>query len=340
MRSLRWLALASLAVAVACGGGSSGDDGEPQPQLTDRLLVVRDTGIFELSLATNEELPLLLDTPEALLADPAVSPDGTQIAHVRLLQGVAQPGEQADFGADLYVADRDGSNPRLLYLHQVRGELARGPRWTPDGNLLFSVERFETDHFVTQVLLLDMASGETTVLVENAVQPAISPDGTRIAYAAIDDQGLQSLWVANADGSGPRLLLGPDQGLGIILSPRFSPDGTRIAVAASEVVPPLSRHNDPLYAGRSGGAQPLRRPPAYLYNGFPMDIWMVDLATDEPRKLADIDADQPYLAWSGDGLRLFMLDATAIYAIDPATGNGAALAPGTFHGQLDWLAAR
>jgi len=338
MSPLRWLALLGILVAVACGGG--GDGGEPPQQLTDRLLLVRDTGIFELSLATNEEQPLLLDPPGALLADPAVSPDGTQIAHVRLLQGVAQPGEQADFGADLYVAGRDGSDARLLYEHQVRGEQARGPRWTPDGMLLFSVERFETDHFVTQILALDLASGETTVLVENAVQPAISPDGTQIAYAAIDDQGLQSLWLANAGGGDPRLLLGPDQGLGIILSPRFSPDGTRVAVAGSEVVPPAARHDDPLYASQTGGTRPLRRPPAYLYNGFPMDIWLVELATGEPLKLADIDADQPYLAWSADGLRLFMLDATGVYVIDPTTGNGRALAPGTFHGQLDWLAAQ
>lgn len=326
-----------LVLATACGGGGGGQQAEP---LTDRLLVVRDTGIFELSLSTAEEQPLLLDPPGALLADPAISPDGTQIAHVRLLQGVAEEGEQADFGADLYVADRDGSDPRLVYEHKVRGEQVRGPRWTPAGNLLFSVERFETDHFVTQIVLLDLASGETTALVENGVQPAPSPDGASMAYAAIDDDGLQSLWLANADGSDPRLLFGPEQGQGIILSPRFSPDGTRIAVAASEVVPPLSRHEDPNYASRSGGTRPLRRPPAYLYNGFPMDIWLIDVETGEANKLADIDADQPYVVWSGDGLRLFMLDLTALYALDPATGSGRAIGPGTFHGQLDWLAAQ
>lgn len=331
------LLVAIVAISTACGGNG----GEPAEPLTDRLLVVRDTGIFELSLATNEEQPLLLDPPGALLAEPAVSPDATQIAHVRLLQGVAQPGEQADFGTDLYVANRDGSSPRLVYEHQVRGEQVRGPRWTPDGRLLFSVERFETDHFVTQIVSLDLASGERTVLVENAVQPVASPDGAKIAYAAIDDQGLQSLWLANADGSEPQLLLGPEQGLGIILSPRFSPDGTRIAVAASEVVAPAARHEpDPSYASRSGGADPLRRPPAYLYNGFPMDLWIIDVDSGEPRKLADINADQPSLAWSADGLRLFMIDATGVYAVDPTTGNGRALAPGTFHGQLDWLAAQ
>jgi len=331
------LLVAVVAVSAACGGNG----GEPAEPLTDRLLVVRDTGIFELSLATNEEQPLLLDPPGALLADPAVSPDATQIAYVRLLQGVAQPGEQADFGADLYVANRDGSSPRLVYEHQVRGEQARGPRWTPNGRLLFSVERFETDHFVTQVLALDLASGETTVLVENAVQPVASSDGAKIAYAAIDDQGLQSLWLANADGSEPHLLLGPEQGLGIILSPRFSPDGRRIAVAASEVVAPAARHEpDPSYASRGGGADPLRRPPAYLYNGFPMDLWIIDLDSGGPHKLADINGDQPYLAWSADGLRLFAIDATGLYAIDPDSADGRRVGEGTFHGQLDWLAAQ
>jgi Tol biopolymer transport system component len=339
MHRLLVLAFFVLVLAAGCGGGS---DGGPTPiPLNDRLVVIRDTGIFELALATGDERPLLLDPPGALLADPAVSPDGTQIAHVRLLQPEIQQGVQADFGADLYVAGIDGSNPHLVYEHKVRGEQARGPRWTPDGtHLLFSVERFETDHFVTQIISLDLASGETAVLVENAVQPAVSPDGSSIGYAAIDDQGLQSLWLANADGSEPRLLFGPDQGQGIILSPRYSPDGTQIAVAASEVVPVGARHNDPAYASRGGGTEPLRRPPAYLYNGFPMDIWLVDTETGAASKLADIDADQPYVAWSGDSLRLFMIDATGLYAIDPATGNGSRLGQGTFHGQLDWLAAQ
>jgi Tol biopolymer transport system component len=51
--------------------------------------------------------------------------------------------------------------------------------------------------------------------------PAVSPDGTRIAWAGDDS----TLWVAEADGTGAHSLGAPG------FSPSFSPDGTQIAVS-------------------------------------------------------------------------------------------------------------
>jgi hypothetical protein len=71
-----------------------------------------------------------------------------------------------------------------------------------------------------------------------------------------------------------------------------------------------------------------------------MDIWIVDVEDAAPRKLADVNADQPSLAWSADGLRLFALDVSGLFAINPENGKARRVAAGTLHGQLDWLAAQ
>lgn len=332
------LGLFACCLAASCGGGGGG--GESVLPLTDRLLVVRDTGIFELNLQTGSEQPLIPDLPNALAADPAISPDGGQIAFSALLQGVAQQGQPADFGSDVYVANRDGSNQRLAFQHRQRGEQVRAPAWLSPGKLMFSVQRFEQTGFVAEMHLLDLASSADSVLINGAIQATASPDAMQIAYVMTDQNNQQSLWIANADGSGPRDLAGTAQGLGTIISPRFSPDGRMIAFGAAESTVPAARIGPTTqFVSRLAGVVRDEARAAMFYDGIPMDIWTVDVQTGEAKKLSDLNCDQPSLAYSNDGLRLFVLDARALFAVDSKTGKERSVAPGTFHGQLDWLAA-
>jgi hypothetical protein len=58
--------------------------------------------------------------------------------------------------------------------------------------------------------------------------PAWSPDGTKIAYAVLDQaRGTSELWVVNGDGSNPRMV--DLDGAMPVSGPRWSPDGTRIS---------------------------------------------------------------------------------------------------------------
>jgi Tol biopolymer transport system component len=290
--------------------------------LSDRLVVVRQDGLYEVTLADGNEQLLIANPENGLLLDPAVSPDRAHIAYTDQLTGVVLPGEEPDFGSDIYVSDLDGGNARLAYEHRTRGELARWPVWTPDGDLLVTIQAFDA-RLIVQVLRVDMETGDVAVLVDGAIAPGISADGATIAYVRVEQDFSQTLWMANADGSGERQIAGPGDGLGAFTSPRFAPDGSVLAFGGAE--PPT--------AGVSLRAMPRA-------NGLPADIWVADVATGELRGLADLDLDSPSLAWSGDGQRLFVFAGTGLYVIDPEEGGPRQVAPGTFHGQMDWLAAQ
>jgi Tol biopolymer transport system component len=300
---------------AACGGGGM--------EVAGRLVIVRADGLYERSLQTGDETLLIANGEDALLLDPAPEPGRTRLAYVRQLTGVVLPGEAPDFGSDLYLAERDGRNIGPVYEHSTRGELVRWPRWLPDGDLLAGVQRFEEGRLVAQVIRIDTETEAAEVLVDGALQPAPSPDGRRLVYVRVEQDFSQSLWLANIDGSGARMIAGPEDGIGTFDSPRFSPDGRLIAFGGAE--PPV--------AGVSRAA-------AARSNGLPADVWLFDLDANEVRGLADLDLDSPSLAWSADGARLFVFSGTGLFAIDLESGDTARLADGTFHGQMDWLGLR
>jgi TolB protein len=99
----------------------------------------------------------------------------------------------------------------------------------PGGRVLF--HRQEVGGQI-DIYLLDLDSGGLTRLTEgegNNYDPAWSPDGASIAF--VSDRALGppygTVWLMDADGSGPRALL--EAGRYLELGPTWSPDGTRIA---------------------------------------------------------------------------------------------------------------
>jgi dipeptidyl aminopeptidase/acylaminoacyl peptidase len=79
-------------------------------------------------------------------------------------------------------------------------------------------------HDLRQTQVMDQTAHENLALE----LPAWSPDGTKIAYARVDERlGTGELWIVNADGSNPaKVALDADAS---VSGPRWSPDGTRIS---------------------------------------------------------------------------------------------------------------
>ena len=91
---------------------------------------------------------------------------------------------------------------------------------SPDGRYIV----FDSLSADGHIGLLDLDSGTVTDLGEGFF-PAWSPDGTRIAFGMLDEEGGSDLYTMAADGSDRnRLTSDPEFDTG----PQWSPDGTTI----------------------------------------------------------------------------------------------------------------
>ncbi|MFN8535233.1 MAG: LpqB family beta-propeller domain-containing protein [Dehalococcoidia bacterium] len=223
--------------------------------------------------------------------EPALSPDGTKIAFVRIGE---QPG--------IWVLDlRTGEEQRVATENG-----ARSPIWSADGTRLAILKTrqdpvrgtnpatrrsgwFLENHF--SVVVVDVASRTTTDLPSMTFSsfPSFSPDGTELVF-----DGNIGLFVVPTNGSGEPVLVPNTNRL--FSQPAWSPDGTRFAVTF--------KRNDNVDIGvinRDG-------------SGF-------QLVTESP--FAARQANNVAPVWSPDGSRIaFLSDRDGVwqlYTLDLAT---------------------
>jgi dipeptidyl aminopeptidase/acylaminoacyl peptidase len=238
-----------------------------------------------------------------------------------------EPGETADFGTDLNIANIDGSDPQLLTEHAFRGEFILSPVWVNDDRIIIASQRYEGANLIANLELVDVATGGRTVFLEGATQPTVSPDGTQLAFVRVAADFTQSLWLSRVSGAEAREIAGRDGDFASFQSPRFSPDGTQIAVGAATALDPNAGASAPLVATRHA---------APLLNGLPMDVYLFAVPDGEATLLANMDLDQPSLSWSGGGESIYVLAASGLYGVSAADGASERIGEGTFHGQLTW----
>lgn len=111
----------------------------------------------------------------------------------------------------------------------------------------------------------------------------ISPDGRQVIYARSelkkwsDNKWVSTIWIANADGTDHRQLLGSDRDR----SPAWSPDGRHVAF--------LSTRDQPENARDAAGPQ----------------VWVLPASGGEATKLTELKTAVRSFKWAPDGTRLF-----------------------------------
>jgi dipeptidyl aminopeptidase/acylaminoacyl peptidase len=114
------------------------------------------------------------------LADPRVSPDGTQVAFVRVTVDARKEG----YDTAIWMVPADGSQAARPF---TSGPRDSAPRWSPDGKTIAFLRAHLEDgkRKPPQIHLIGAQGGEGRVLTEvaqGAGAPAWSPDGKQIAF--------------------------------------------------------------------------------------------------------------------------------------------------------------
>ncbi|MBI2237621.1 MAG: PD40 domain-containing protein [Actinobacteria bacterium] len=169
------------------------------------------------------EVPTGVPEPQG----PSWSPDGSLLVY----QGIYPESRPID--RDLYVVDL--ATDEVRQITDIKPQTLWWwylPSFAPDGEtILFHMPRRSDTGTRWDLWSVPVAGGEPTLVRRDAAMGVYAPDGRTLAYLDAprsEDGGgwSSSLWLVDADGSDPRLLVDGD-----FEFLRWSPDGTRIAYA-------------------------------------------------------------------------------------------------------------
>lgn len=228
----------------------------PWRPIAAAVIVIAGAAVAWRWLESRRAEPIVLGSPQQLTAgsgwqaEPAIAPDGSLVAYTSNESG----------NADIWLLDmRGGTAARLT----DDPKADRSPDWFPDASALAFVSDRRGRPSVWKVSRL---GGPASLVIENAEDPAVSPDGLTLAFVRQDASGFFRVFVAP--------VLSPDQarsvttqqtGLWDHRKPSWSPDGRTIAYHASR------------------------------------DLWAVSSTGADARRLTTADAADHEPSWSPDG---------------------------------------
>jgi Tol biopolymer transport system component/mono/diheme cytochrome c family protein len=275
---------------------------------------------------------------------PTIAPNGSTIAFVAIAPAPITATLPLP-SSTLYVMGTDGTNLRAVWKPE-QGLLGM-PSWSADSQTLYiaangvklpQISTAQPTSRELQIVKINLATGAKQPLLNDALDPSISRDGTQLAYLKLSADGYtMSLNIAAPDGSTSRELIGGQDFQGFY-APRFSPDGKQIIVAAIGG-PQTDPQGKPI---KASAPSPLDRllgllePPTAEAHGLPWDLWVVNSDGSGLRRLTSFYEDLPMAAFSPDGKQVAVIGLGGIYLMDADGSRLRRLDPDGDHGGLDW----
>jgi DNA-binding winged helix-turn-helix (wHTH) protein/Tol biopolymer transport system component len=240
-----------------------------------------------------------------------------------------------------------GTQQSTLWIHDARGErqitsegYASLPRFAPDGKRLYFLLRSRANrrYISGELWTVNLETGQRERLLPDFLLEdySISPDGDRIAFAAIADNGDIRMWLAWRDGrTSPRRLSSMDA----YFRPFFGANDEVFFVGAEDGD---SRFVYRVREDGSGLQRAITDPISYIYDVAPdgraLSAWSKGTVQIFPTDGLPIKASTicaaaggenrgttpPCVSWSSDGRFLCLNDRTAdqIYALPIPRGRG------------------
>jgi serine/threonine-protein kinase len=223
---------------------------------------------------------------------PAWAPDGKRLAYAGEVDGYKQ-----------LVLRTVATGEELRLSRHPKDHIQ--PAWSPDGRHLAFV-RAKTERGKLEpsdlrgwyfeggdIWSLDVESGAETMLVDDAFDPAYSPDGAQLAFDA-ERGGPLRIWLTDASGHNPRQVTSDSSEAIVHTEPRWSPDGSRLAFRRIEktrsrivIVDLASSTMTGVTTGNSTDMDPAWSPDGrYLYfasdRGGGLNLWRVPVSGSRP----------------------------------------------------------
>ena len=304
--------------------------------LQGRVAWPKDGDLWVYDLASRQQTRITQLPAGAAVTGATWSPDGQRVIYSQFWR---RPNERSS-GADLFMAEADGSNPRIFAERDAPNSVLETPEWAPTGRVYYTVRRVAQGR-ETQTVLRQLEGGQPETLVDNAYNPAVSADEATLVYVRSTRAG-QAMFKKSLSETGDGCELLSDQVFQYLSLPRISPDGKRVALGGS---------GEPnMQPSRCGGAAQAPAVPAVLAldllamlgpsvayaHGLPADIYAVNLDGSGLTRIADIKDDDPTVSWSPDSAKLAIFGVAALYVADTRGGPTEKLVDQGGYGAIDW----
>jgi Tol biopolymer transport system component len=287
--------------------------------------------LVEIDL-TSGNIKTMFQAPEnSWLAAAVVSPDGRQVL---LSYAPPPPVGNPQFGySDLYLLPLSGSgSPQPLLTRKDPQESYFNPTWAPDGNSIAYTHLYRIDpnskvpafqNDVEQATL----DGKTKPLIPHSLWPALSPDGTKLAYLNEDPITFgNDLYLANSDGSNPVPVLPP--GINPPVDDHFfTKDGNSLVFSmVNPQTMPTSSWLENFLGVEVASAHTV-----------PSDWYEVSIGGGEPRRLTNLNDVGMYADLSPDGQQVAFISATGLFIMSLDGTNLYNLSNQVYIGTVDWI---
>jgi Tol biopolymer transport system component len=308
--------------------------------LSGRIIFTAGTdGVRQLDLATGQVATLFKPPERAWLTAVAAAPKNGRLA---LAYAPPPPGNEVQLGyTSLYTLPGDcGQRPvgctiddlEVLLERTERHEAYFSPVWSPDGRYLYFAHFTPSDSasgssFKYSLERIALPGGQPELVVDNALWPSLSADGSRLVYVWFDQADFSDhLFVADADGQNAVRLLAPNA-FEAVDSPLFTHDSQHVIFSAvgegpsSAVQWPVLAWLDQLLGVKTA-----------LAHNVPSDWWIMPSVGGQPTRLTNIyevglfgaiSPDGQHVAFMGSsGLSVMRADGTQITPLARAAGYG------------------
>jgi Tol biopolymer transport system component len=224
------------------------------------------------------------------------------------------------------------SLPEPLLSRVVRDDSYFLPTWAPDGESIYytrlrridPTSEVPTYQYDIEVTNLD---GETRRIIENALWPQLSPDGSHLSYLSSNPFTFTNdLYLAQPEGANAVPVFQPGTNPPIDAH-LFSIDGSQLIFSMVNVeTPPVSSWLDRLLGVRVASA-----------HNVPSDWYTAPVSGGTPQRLTNLNDVNLIGDLSPDGTRLAFISATGLYVMNVDGSGLVKLSDDLLVGTVDWI---